>query len=90
MKQLTYEEFCQLEMAVMISLRGDWGVHRVVRNAEHGFQREVIRFYKHRGDIYGGFKEPKIFWFLDDDDNVYANHACLYEAYMKKVCGVEE
>ena len=37
-----------------------------------------------------GWKPSKSYFYLDKDSNMYRNTAELYEAYMRKVCGVKE
>lgn len=90
MKELTYEEFCELPMTYVQGLRFDWGAHRMHRNEEHGIQRETITKQKRKNDIYSGWKDPKIVFFLDGDDRQFDTSDQVYVAYMEKVCGIKE
>ena len=87
---LTYEEFCEQPMEYVAGISFDWGASRMYRNNELGIQREVITKRIRNDDIYSGWYDPKEYLFLDGVEGEHANLACLYEAYMRKVCGVEE
>lgn len=87
---LTYEEFCEQPMEYVSGISFDWGASRMYRNNELGIQKEVITKRIRNDDIYSGWHEPEVYLFLDGVEGEYANSACLYEAYMRKVCGVEE
>jgi len=90
MTELTYEEFCAQPMTLCIRLVLDDGTQMLYRNEELKVQREVFTKRKVKGDIYSGWKPSKSYFFLDKDPNMYHNPAELYEAYMRKVCGVKE
>ena len=90
MKELTYEEFTALPMTLCVRLVGDDGSQMLYRNDELGIQKEVFTKREVKGDIYSGWKPSKSFFYLDKDANEYRNPAELYEAYMRKVCNVQE
>jgi hypothetical protein len=87
--ELTYEEFCSAPLTYTLGMVGDWGAQRQYSNAELGIRREMVTRRKRYGDIYSGWREPKIAYFLNNDPRQFANSAELYEAWMARVCGVE-
>ena len=88
MTELTYEEFCYQPLTYMMGLVGDWGARRLYRNNELGIQREIYTKRQRHGDIYGGWKEGKVTYFLDNDPRQFDHLADLYVAWMERVCGV--
>jgi hypothetical protein len=90
MNELTFEEFCQVPLTYHLGMTGDWGAQRAYRNNELGIQREMYTKRKRHGDIYSGWKEPEVSYFLDGDPREFKSSAELYEAWMAKVCGVEQ
>ncbi len=84
--ELTYDEFTRLPLQYMLGVTGDFGAHRVYRNDEVGVQKETITRRERPGDIYGGWKEPQVSFFLDGDPREFRNAAECYEAYMALVC----
>lgn len=90
MTEMTYEEFCSAPMTYSMGLVGDWGAQRMYRNNDLGIQYEVLTRRKRSGDIYSGWKEGKVYFYLDRDPRQFANAAELYEAWMARVCGVKE
>lgn len=90
MRELTYEEFCAQPLTYTIGMVGDWGAQRLYRNEQLGIQKEVFTKRKRFGDIYSGWRKAKVHLFLDGVEGEHANSACLYEAYMRKVCGIKE
>lgn len=85
---LTYEEFCNTPLTHTMGLTGDWGSHRMYRNEAIGIQKEVVAKRKRHGDIYSGWKDGEAYFYMDRDPREFANVACLYEAWMARVCGV--
>jgi len=89
MTELTYEEFCTTKLMYTLGVSGDWGAHRKYRNERLGIQKETMTKRVRSGDIYSGWRKPKIVYYLDRDPREFANVAELYVAYMEKVCGVK-
>lgn len=87
--QLTFEEFCQLPLQYTLGFSGDGGAQRMYRNEEIGLQKEVHTKRKHHGDIYGGWCDPVVAYFLDGDERKFDTPIQVYVAYMEKVCGVK-
>jgi hypothetical protein len=87
--ELTYEEFCMLPMQYYQGIRYDWGAMRLHRNDAHGIQKETVTKQKKRGDIYSGWKDPDIVYFLDGDDREFKTTDQIYVAYMEKACGIK-
>lgn len=87
MSELTFEEFCQQPLTYHMGMSGDWGAQRMYRNNELGIQREVHTKRKRYGDIYSGWHNGEVSYFLDGDPNEYKCAAELYVAWMAKVCG---
>lgn len=90
MSEMTFEEFCNVPLTYVLGMSGDWGARRMHRNEELGIQRETYTKRARHGDIYGGWKESTVAYFLDGDDRQFANVAELYMAWMHHVCGVKE
>lgn len=88
--ELTFEEFCNLPFEYTFGMNGDVYAARLYKNHELGLVKEVVTYRKTPGDIYGGWKKPKVAYYMQEDPREvwYANEALLYEAYMHKVCGV--
>ena len=89
MIELTFEEFCNKPLQYVLGFTGDAGVKRLYRNEELKIQEEVHTKRKIKGDIYSGWKEPVIAYFLDGDDREFQTVDQLYVAYMGRVCGVK-
>ena len=79
-------------MQYVYGMSGDFYAARRYIDADLGVVKEVVTKRKRPGDIYGGWKEPELCFYLVDDpqDVWYPNVALLYEAYMRKICGVPE
>lgn len=88
MKELTFEEFCELPMQYTMGTTGDWGAHRMYRNEDAKLQKEVVTKRKRHGDLYGGWKDGEAYYYLDGDPNTYRTPDQVYVAYMERVCGV--
>lgn len=89
MIELTFEEFCNKPLQYALGFTGDAGATRFYRNEELRIQKEVHTKRKIKGDIYSGWKEPVIAYFLDGDDREFQTVDQLYVAYMEKACGVK-
>lgn len=87
LSELTFEEFCQKPLTYTMGMRFDDGAQRMYRNEELGIQKETITPFNEKSFSWG---ESKVGYFLDGDDTTYPNAAALYEAWMRKVCGVKE
>lgn len=90
MKELTFEEFCELPLQYTFGLTFDWGAHRIHRNYDIGLQIETVTKRKKFGDIYSGWQDQKRYFFLAGDDRQFDTIDQVYVAYMEKVCEIEE
>lgn len=90
MTELTYEEFCAVPLDYRMGLIGEGGAQRLYRSEELRIQKEVYTPRLTYGDIYGGWGEPSVVFFMDGDPREFRNGAELYEAWMRKVCGIQE
>ena len=88
MTELTFEEFSQQPLKYTLGTCGDWGAHRAYRNEELGIQKEVVTKRKRPGDIYGGWEEGKVYFYLDRDPREFRSSAELYVAWMERACGI--
>ena len=89
MKELTYEEFCELPFRYTLGMSFDWGAQRMHRNDEYGLQIEHVTKRKRHGDIYSGWRKQETTYFLDGDDRQFETSDQLYVAYMEKACGIK-
>jgi hypothetical protein len=87
--ELTYEEFCELHFEFRWRMTGDWGAETVYVNDDCGIWKYVQTKRKVRGDIYSGWKDSVVSYFIDSDGCEFKSFEDLYVAYMEKVCGVE-
>ena len=85
MKELTYEEFCELTYTYSLGLHGDWGAARLYRNDEYGLQWELHT----KKDGLGRWGEEVHARFVDGDPREFRSRAEQYVAYMEKVCGIK-
>ncbi len=87
-EELTFEEFCALPLQYALGMNGDWGARRLYRNDSIGLQKEVHTQRVRKGDIYSGWRESVVAFFLDGDDRQFDTVDQVYVAYMEKACGV--
>ena len=86
MKELTFEEFCELKIEYRTGITFDTGAGRLYRNDKHGLQVEVHTDRNKRTGVWG---KGKRYWFVDGDDRCFETSDQCYVAYMEKVCGVK-
>lgn len=84
MRELTYEEFCELQYYCKINQKDAWSEARLYRNEEYGLQTETHI----KKDWQGKVIRELVFYFVDDVRRLCHNDAEQYVAYMEKVCGV--
>ena len=94
MEELTFEEFCALPTMYCSGYQADWGAHRMYRNERIGLQVEIVTKRVRRGDIYSGWKEGEVFYYLDADNNRGMQHCYntidqAYVSYMEYACGLK-
>lgn len=87
MKELTFEEFCELPMEYVHGIAADWGAMRLYRNEEYGLQKELVTKRIRKGDIYSGWRDGEVGFFVDGDDREFKTVDQLYVGYMEKACG---
>lgn len=85
--EMTFEEFCNVPLTYTHGIRFTWGALRLHRNDELGIQRSVVTHLKVKGDIYSGWEDSHVSYFLADDEREFETSDQLYVAYMEKVCG---
>lgn len=90
LKELTFEEFCNLPLQYYQGMSFDWGAMRLHRNEDIKLQKETVTKRKKKDCIYSGWKTPEISYFLDGDEREFKTVADVYVAYMEKVCGIEQ
>ena len=84
---LTFDEFGKLPLEYSMGINGDDGASRLYRNNEHGIQKEVHTKRKKKGDIYSGWKEGKVYYFLDGVDKEFRTIDELYKGYVERENG---
>jgi len=81
---MTREDFEKQQLQYISGMSGAWGAHRVYRNNQLGIQREVVTKRKHHDDIYSGWKNGDVSYFLDGDKREFKTVDALYEAWSQK------
>lgn len=94
MDEMTFEEFCDLPTMYCGGYQADWGAQRMYRNERIGLQVEVVTKRVRRGDPYSGWREGKVFYYLDADRNRGLQHCYntidqAYVSYMEYACGLK-
>lgn len=87
--ELTYEEFCQLPLTYTMGMIGEKNAQRMYRNEMCGVQKEVFTKRKIPGEIYSGWCEGELYFYLDGDERQFRTVDQVYVAYMENVCGVK-
>lgn len=88
-EELTFEEFGRMPLTYTIGMTGDVEAQRMYRNEELGVQKEVYTKRLVAGDIYSGWHDGEVYYYLDGDDRQFRTVADLYVGYMENVCGVK-
>lgn len=78
--RLTYEEFRMLPMTYVFGLNRDDLCARKYINEKWRICKEVVTPRKVPGDIYSGFKKPKVSFYRANDGATYKTARELYEA----------
>lgn len=86
--ELTFEEFCALPMQYTIGMTGDFYARRMYRNEKCGVQKEIFTKRKVPGDIYSGWHDGEVYFYLDGDERQFRTVDQVYVAYMEHACGV--
>jgi len=89
MKEYTFEEFCALQLEYTFGMCFDWGAHRMYRQNDIGMQKEVVTKRNRKNDIYSGWKDGEVYFYLDGDENTYRTADQVYVAYMEKACRLQ-
>lgn len=84
---LTFDEFRKLSLEYSMGINSDDGASRLYRNNEHGIQKEVHTKRKRKGDIYSGWEEGEIYYFLDGVDKEFLTIDDLYKGYVERENG---
>lgn len=84
MKELTFEEFCNQPMQLVMHISGE-KEHYLHRHASNvGVSKiDITRVNK-----FGGFGKSTSTYHLKDDKRVFNEPDQVYLAYMERVCGV--
>jgi len=86
MKELTFQEFCDLPITAGWRFSLDSGSLTYFANKSAGLTISIFTPFKRKGDIYSGWGKSIRRYYLDD--NVYETSDQAYVAYMEKVCGI--
>ena len=77
--KMTFEEFRMLPMQYTFGLNTDAYCARKYVNPEHKIVKEVITYRKVKGDIYSGFKKPKVSFYKGNDGQIFNTARELWE-----------
>ena len=86
MTELTYEEFCAQPLSCGAHLLLERKGILSASNAELRIHREVVTPRSKWGEWGNGV----VRFYLQGDPREFVNSAMLYEAWMRRVCGVPE
>ena len=78
--RLTYKEFRMLPMTYVFGLNRDDLCARKYINQEWRIAKEVVTPRKVPGDIYSGFKKPKVSFYRGNAGKIYSTSRALWEA----------
>jgi hypothetical protein len=81
---MTLEEFRKMPLTYTYGINGDAGASRLYRNEDLGIQMEVHTKRKRKGDIYSGWEEGAVSYFLDGDDREFKSVDDLYGAWSER------
>lgn len=76
---LTHEQFTKLPMDYIFGMNTDDYCARKYVNHQFRIYKEVITDRNVKGDIYSGFKEPKVSFYLGNDGRIYDTAQELYD-----------
>lgn len=76
---LTYEEFRKLPMQYVLGINRDDYCARKYINEQFGICKEVVTERNVAGNIYSGFKEPLVSFYLGNDGEIYKSAREFYE-----------
>lgn len=76
---LTYEEFSKLPMQYVLGINRDDYCARKYVNEQFGICKEVVTERNEAGNIYSGFKDPLVSFYLGNDGDIYKTARELYE-----------
>lgn len=79
MTTLTFEEFQKLPMVYLFGINRDDYCARKYVNEQFSICKEVVTHRMVSGDIYSGFKEPLVSFYLGNDGDIYDTARELYE-----------
>ena len=88
MKELTFQEFCDLPISAGWRFSLDSGSLTYYANKSVGLTISIFTPLKRKGDIYSGWGKSIRRYYLEGNDKVYETSDQVYVAYMKKVCGI--
>lgn len=76
---VTKEEFSQIQLKYVFGTTGDAGASRKYYNAQYQIHQEVHTKRKRVGDIYSGWKQPEVAWYVTYDPRVFDTAHDLWE-----------
>ena len=85
MKELTFEEFCQLPMKMVWHMSCDKEHCLTKYNKETGVFKHTITKINRRGE----FGKSTTYYALSEDGRSFTAPDQVYVAYMEKVCGIK-
>lgn len=87
MKELTFDEFCELPMQYTWGLSLETGAFRQYSNSQTGVARET---YTPRNPDTGKWGKTKVWYYFKGNKEIYKTSDQIYLAYMEKVCGIKK
>ena len=81
---MTYEQFCKkIKLQYVAGWSGDTSIRKYV-DQKMGIEKEIVTERKVAGDIYGGWKPQKVYYFITGDERTFRSPKTLWNAYKRK------
>lgn len=77
---ITREDLCRLHMTYVMGTTGDVGASRKYINEKWQIHKEIHTKRKRKGDLYGGWHDPQVYFYVTWDKRVFRTVDEMYDA----------
>lgn len=77
---ITYEDLKSLRMTYVMGMTSDTGASRKYINEKWQIHKEIHTKRKRKGDLYGGWKDPQVYFYVTWDKRVFHTVGDMYNA----------